>query len=814
MGRKNKSNRRTKIASSGSANANTSSAATLRDEPPTGRQHNNPLSTVEESPIPFRSSLTSSPTNCQLPTFSSQHFASLVEEDDQLSPTAMNPSRRSSASSLSSADPLPPHRRATASSLDDAPVVQRRVSAHSLDDDDEPVIHRRPSASSLDDPAPSSGLAVPQRPSLTSTPSEQPLLAVETPREEEDFEVPSPGAEQQLDHREDSTPNTSFFNNHHSSAPSAAPKIRINDMPNSPPVHDDSRVPTPPVIASLTASPFAHGVRRPHHLQSQPPTTTTPINPTNITHEVHTRQSFASAGSPSSYHPRNLAGVGTGMDNSSALAGPGPSTVAAATPNVPIHTAGLPKSVSTVITNAPGVSARTTGFDLPNSTSQNTIAERRAMRMKQTMSTSTSRRSRINDMGTTANKPVKGVLNRKPFQSTRLKGEIYKPWLEKKDPALRWARWITLTSIFIGFAIAGIICWDGYRSVPKLGTVCSILNEDWSNGIDSSIWQHEVRTDGYGPGSFSWTTASSNNSYVEDGILYIVPTLTSDTIGIDAVTSGYTLNLTADGTCTSSNVSQCVAVSNSSKLTVINPVQTARLITKNTVSLKYGKVEVKAKFPTGDWLWPRVMLLPVNETYGTWPRSGQIDIMSGRGNNASYAGRGVDYAQSDLHWGPTTALDRLYLTWGYREQRRTYYSDKYHTFGFEWNENYLWTYIDSRVSQVVSLRFNKESFWTRGKFPSTYTNNSDVVKLTNPWSSSENNNAPFDQKFYLAIDLAVGSTDGWFPDSEGGKPWTDDSASAMSDFWAARSKWNGTSWSSDPKTRGFAVDTVKVWEVC
>lgn len=44
--------------------------------------------------------------------------------------------------------------------------------------------------------------------------------------------------------------------------------------------------------------------------------------------------------------------------------------------------------------------------------------------------------------------------NRKPFQSTRLKGEIYKPWLEKKDPAQRWARWITIVSIIIGIGAA------------------------------------------------------------------------------------------------------------------------------------------------------------------------------------------------------------------------------------------------------------------------------------------------------------------------------------------------------------------------
>jgi len=157
----------------------------------------------------------------------------------------------------------------------------------------------------------------------------------------------------------------------------------------------------------------------------------------------------------------------------------------------------------------------------------------------------------------------------------------------------------------------------------------------------------------------------------------------------------------------------------------------------------------------------------------------------------------------------------MYLTWGYREQRRTYYNQEYHTYGLEWNENYLWTYIDSKVSQVISLRFNAQSFWSRGVFPPTITNTTtgDIIKLTNPWIQSDNNVAPFDQPFYLVLDLAVGATNGWFPDGEGGKPWIDDSGTAMSDFWIAKDRW-WNAWSSDPKVRGFAIKSVKMWKTC
>ena len=51
-------------------------------------------------------------------------------------------------------------------------------------------------------------------------------------------------------------------------------------------------------------------------------------------------------------------------------------------------------------------------------------------------------------------------------------------------------------------------------------------------------------------GEFEMTTASSNNSFVEDGKLYIVPTLTSDVIGYNNVLDGYTYNITG---CTNSN---------------------------------------------------------------------------------------------------------------------------------------------------------------------------------------------------------------------------------------------------------------------
>lgn len=58
----------------------------------------------------------------------------------------------------------------------------------------------------------------------------------------------------------------------------------------------------------------------------------------------------------------------------------------------------------------------------------------------------------------------------------------------------------------------------------------------------------------------------------------------------------------------------------------IQPVQSARISTMNSTAIAYGKVEVRAKIPRGDWLWPAIWMLPKDNKYGAWPLSGEIDV--------------------------------------------------------------------------------------------------------------------------------------------------------------------------------------------
>lgn len=78
------------------------------------------------------------------------------------------------------------------------------------------------------------------------------------------------------------------------------------------------------------------------------------------------------------------------------------------------------------------------------------------------------------------------------------------------------------------------------------------------------------------------------------------------------------------------------------------------------------------------------------------------------------------------------------------------------------DEKYIYTYFQSRLTQVLYTHFYaKDPLWDRGDFADKSVNN---TLATNPWenSTSTTGNAPFDQEFYLILNVAIGSKNGWF----------------------------------------------------
>ncbi|KAI0204079.1 concanavalin A-like lectin/glucanase domain-containing protein [Astrocystis sublimbata] len=388
------------------------------------------------------------------------------------------------------------------------------------------------------------------------------------------------------------------------------------------------------------------------------------------------------------------------------------------------------------------------------------------------------------------------------FHSRRVKkGEVEKPWLEKVDPKEKWVTILPVIGIFVGLAISGILVWDGIRSVVK-HKYCVVL-EDTFSSFDTNVWTKEVQVGGFGNGEFQQTTDTDENVYVENGHLFIKPTLQDAAL----INKDNVINLLKDGTCTSTRYSDCVAATNTTagNATIVPPTRSGRINTKKGAAIKYGRVEVVAKLPEGDWLWPAIWMLPVEDTYGPWPLSGEIDILESRGNNRSYGQGGNNIASSALHWGPDPATDAWWRTNVKREALHTTYAAGFNTFGLEWSQKYLFTYVNSRLLQVLYTNFD-QYLWERGNFPAA---NSNGTRLSDPWTQTGRKNAPFDQKFYLILNVAVGGTNGWFEDSKSGKPWLDASPNAKKDFWNAQDSWF-PSW----KNPALEVKKVSMWQQC
>ena len=408
------------------------------------------------------------------------------------------------------------------------------------------------------------------------------------------------------------------------------------------------------------------------------------------------------------------------------------------------------------------------------------------------------------------------------FRSRRIrKGVTDRPELEEKDPMGKWVLLIPLLGVVVGLIAIGLLVWDGLRNVVN-HKYCHVFTDDFSNGFNSTIWTKECEVGGYGlahsplllyreadrscrNGEFEQTTGDDTNIFVRDGKLVIKPTLQNATL----VNTDSVVNLTADGTCSSDVPSDCVISTNTTSGYIVNPVKSGRINTMNFAVIKYGRVEITAKLAAGDWLLSTMMMLPALNSYGAWPASGETDIAIARGNNYTYQDGGDNVIQSSLRWGPNTENDGWFRTNIKNTALHTTFADNFNTFGLEWSEKYLFTYLNSRLMQVLYVKFNVP-FFERGFFPPSEGNG---TMLVDPWAGPGSSDAtPFDQPFYLILDVAVGGTTGWFADGMGGKPWADASPTASKDFWDAKDQWYPT-WEKGGAGE-MVISKVEMWQQC
>ena len=142
----------------------------------------------------------------------------------------------------------------------------------------------------------------------------------------------------------------------------------------------------------------------------------------------------------------------------------------------------------------------------------------------------------------------------------------------------------------------------------------------------------------------------------------------------------------------------------------------ARLVTRGKGDWLYGRIEVRAKLPMGKGTWPAIWMLPTDWEYGGWPASGEIDIMEHVGYDPGVV-HGTIHTEAYNHSIGTQKGASI----GVEDAMANF-----HVYAIEWDEDLIRWYVDD----VLYFSFNNEH------------------RTYKEW--------PFDQRFHLLLNIAVG----------------------------------------------------------
>lgn len=256
---------------------------------------------------------------------------------------------------------------------------------------------------------------------------------------------------------------------------------------------------------------------------------------------------------------------------------------------------------------------------------------------------------------------------------------------------------------------------------------------------------------------FQWYVNDRKNSYTENGNLHLKPTFTSTLFGEEFLSNGRIV--IPPGECTQPDWYGCDRKGSDEE--ILNPIRSARVDTWDSFAYKFGTLEIRAKIPAGDWIWPALWLMPRHAVYGGWPRSGEIDLMESRGNrnlvDEDGVNVGTEQSGSTMHFGPSWDHNGWPTT--HKSQNvQPGFNEDFHVFKLVWTPTEIQFIVDESIVTTVEAG---NGFWERGGFESS--------GLPNPWADASIM-APFDQEFFVIMNLAVGGTGGYFSDSSVNDP--------------------------------------------
>ena len=191
------------------------------------------------------------------------------------------------------------------------------------------------------------------------------------------------------------------------------------------------------------------------------------------------------------------------------------------------------------------------------------------------------------------------------------------------------------------------------------------------------------------------------------------------------------------------------------------PFTSGKVSTAGNASWTYGRFEMRARLPQGQGTWPAFWMLPEESHYGSWPLSGEIDIMEAVNLGVECAdceAGGENTVVGTLHYGDRPPGNRYT---GHNISFPGVLDGEYHTYGV---------------------------IWERGRFTWTVDGEPYGSLTSSDWftAASSDPDAPFDRPFHIILNLAIGGN------------------------WPENTNARGVSEDGFPKR--MEIDWVRVWE--
>jgi beta-glucanase (GH16 family) len=142
-----------------------------------------------------------------------------------------------------------------------------------------------------------------------------------------------------------------------------------------------------------------------------------------------------------------------------------------------------------------------------------------------------------------------------------------------------------------------------------------------------------------------------------------------------------------------------------------------KIVSREKGDWLYGRLEIKAKLPRGTGTWPAIWMLPTDWKYGGWPDSGEIDIMEHVGFDAGVI-HGTIHTEAYNHIKGTQKEGKITVP----DAQETF-----HVYTVDWTQDKMDFYVDDNLYHTVKR---------------------DPADNYQGW--------PFDQRFYLIMNIAVG----------------------------------------------------------